>query len=142
MRAKQDEECQQLHEAIEYTNERQRQLLAMMERKQKSPENLWRMIFQEIRVLDERISAEDFDLLEKKQAMKGLLKERRCTEVEEWRDTVVGGSGVTRVVAALGLEAPNRRVIPFSPKWEFNKVWRKIRDPLAKSRRRQRKEEQ
>ena len=45
----------------------------------------------------ERISAEESDLLEKKQAMQELLKDRRSTEVEEWCLTVVAGSGVTRV---------------------------------------------
>ena len=72
-RAKQDEEYQELHEAIEYMNERQGKLLSMMERKQKlksaAPEDLWRKILQEM-VLDERISADGIDLLEKMQAMK------------------------------------------------------------------------
>ena len=44
MRAKQDEEYQELHEAIEYMNERQGMLLALMEGKQKlmsgAPEDL------------------------------------------------------------------------------------------------------
>ena len=48
-----------------------------------------------IRVLDERISAEEIDSLEKKQAMKELLKERRSTEAKEWRVTVAPGGGVT-----------------------------------------------
>ena len=38
--------------------------------------------------MDERISAEEIDSLEKKHAMKELLKERRSTEVKEWRVTV------------------------------------------------------
>ena len=71
--------------------------------------------------MDERISIEEIDLLEKKQVMKEMLKERRSTEVEEWRDTVVAGSGhsdgscwVSKLRnggwASLGLEAPKRRV--------------------------------
>ena len=79
-RAKQDEEYQELHEAIEYMNERQGKLLAMMERKQKlksaALEYLWRKILQEMMVLNERISADGIDLLEKMQAMKELLKGR------------------------------------------------------------------
>ena len=39
----------------------------------------------EIRVSDDKISAEELDLLEKKKAMEELLKERRNTEVEEWK---------------------------------------------------------
>ena len=59
-RAKQDEEYQELHEAIEYMNERQGQLLSMMERKQKlmsaAPDGLRGKILQEMRVLDEDLS--------------------------------------------------------------------------------------
>ena len=57
MRAKQDEEYQEVHEAIEYMNGRHGKLLAMLERKQKltsgAREDLRGKIFQEIRVLDE-----------------------------------------------------------------------------------------
>ena len=95
LREREDEEYHELHEVIEYMNERQEKLLFTMERKQKLvgevPE-LRDFICQEIRVLDDRISAE-VDLLEKKQAMEELWKERRSIEVEEWRDTVVAGSG-------------------------------------------------
>ena len=52
-----------------------------MERKQKlmvgAPEDLRANNFQDVRVLDERISSEEIDLLKKKQAMEELLKERR-----------------------------------------------------------------
>ena len=62
-------------------------------------------IFQELRFLDERISAEEIDLLEKKQAMTELLK----------------GSGEARLLLGAGLpgcqqlslEAPQRRVVSF-----------------------------
>ena len=40
------------------------------------------------------------ELLEKKQAMKELLKERRNTKVEEWRDTVDVGGEVAQMAAA------------------------------------------
>ena len=73
---------------------------------------------QDIGVLDDKISAEEMDLLEKKQAMDELLKERRGTDVEVWRDTVVAGSEVAQMATA-GLEAPKRRVISFCPKWEY-----------------------
>ena len=78
-RAKQDELYQELYEAIEYMNERQGKLLSMMERKRKlksaAPEDLWRKTLREM-VLDERISADGIDLLEKMQVLKELLKER------------------------------------------------------------------
>ena len=79
-----------------------RKLLAMMERKQKlmsgAQEDLRGKIFQELRFLDETISAEEIDLLEKKQAMMELLK--GSAQVEEWRGTDVAGSWVTRLSAA------------------------------------------
>ena len=62
MLTKQDDQCQELHEAIKYITERQGKLLAMMKRK--------REILQQMRVL----------------VMKELLKERRSTEVEKWRE--------------------------------------------------------
>ena len=58
-----------------------------------APEDLRRKIFQDIRGLDERISVEEIDLLEKMQAMRELLKERRSTQVEAWTDTAVAGRG-------------------------------------------------
>ena len=67
----------------------------MMERKQHlrsdAPEALRRKIFQEIRDLDERVSAEEIDLLERKQVMEEMLRERewRSTDVEEGKDTVI-----------------------------------------------------
>ena len=48
--------------------------------------------------MDERISAEETDLLEQKQAMKELSKERRSTEVEEWRDKAAAGGITWRAV--------------------------------------------
>ena len=42
-----------------------------------APEDLRAKNFQDVLVLDERISAEEIDLLKKKQAMEELLKERR-----------------------------------------------------------------
>ena len=67
------------------------ELLAIVERRQELmsgalEECSRKDISGDIRDLDERISAEEMGLLEKKQAMKELLKERRSTEVEEWRE--------------------------------------------------------
>ena len=105
-------------------------------------EDLREKVSQEIRGLDERISVEEVELLGKKQAMKELLKERRKTKVEEWTDTVLPGVRSPRW-QQLGLEAPKLRVISFCPTSEFfQEIRRKIRDPLAKSRRRRRKAEQ
>ena len=50
--------------------------------------------------MDERISVEEIDLLEKKLAMKEPLKERRSTQVEEWRETqMCAGGGATQMGA-------------------------------------------
>ena len=40
------------------------------------------------------------ELLEKKQAMEELFKERRKTKVERWRDTVAAEGGVTQKAPA------------------------------------------
>ena len=48
-------------------------------------------IFQEIRDLDEKISGEEVELLEKRQILEEGLKGRRSAEVEEGRDTVLAG---------------------------------------------------
>ena len=76
MRAMQDEECQELHEVIEFMTERQERLMSTMKRKQKlmgEVLDLREILCQEIRVLDDTISVEEVELLE----MKKLLKERR-----------------------------------------------------------------
>ena len=49
--------------------------------------------------MDDRISADELDLVEKKQAVEELLKERRRTKVLGWRDTVVAEGGVTQMAA-------------------------------------------
>ena len=61
-----------------------------------APEDLREKMLQEIRVLDERISAEEVELHERKQTMKELLKEKE----DEWRDTVVAGGDVAQMAAA------------------------------------------
>ena len=68
-----------------------------------APEDLRRRIFQEIRDLDKKIdlSGEEIGLMEKKQILEEMLKERRSAEVEEGRDTVIARSGVTRKAVAL-----------------------------------------
>ena len=43
--------------------------------------------------MNDRFSAEEVELLEKKQAMKELLKEKRRTKVEGWRDTLAVEDG-------------------------------------------------
>ena len=43
---------------------------------------------------------EELDLLEKKQAMRELWKERRKTKVQWWRGTVAAGGGVTQTAVA------------------------------------------
>ena len=121
MRAMQNEEYQQLHQVIEDMNEWQEKLMSTMERQQKLMGNvreLRRAICQEIKVLDDWISAEEVALLEKKQAMKELLKERRGPH--------------------LGLKAPMRRVTFSCPRWEFRQTQRKVRNPSAMSSRRRR----
>ena len=93
-RAKEDEEYPELHEAIEYMNERQGQLRSMMEQKQKlksaALEYLWREMLQEM-VLDERISADGIDFAGEDAGDEGAL---------EGKDTVAAGIGSTLRAAA------------------------------------------
>ena len=104
MRAKHEEAYQELHEAIKFMNERQGKLLVTMKRTQKlmseAPEALRGKMLQEIRDSDERISGEEIALLEKKQVMQEMWKERRSTEFGGRRDTVVVGIGVTWMAVA------------------------------------------
>ena len=98
MRAVQEKECHEHEKAIEYMNESHKRFMSMMECKQElmgEVPQLQETFCHEIRISYYRISAEEWDLLENKQAMEELLKERRNTEVEEWRDTVVAEGGVT-----------------------------------------------
>ena len=102
MRAVQEEECRELQQAIEYRHDRHKRLTSMMERKQKLMGEILEFrekLCQRVRVLDDKISAEEWDLLEKKQAMEELLKKG---EVPKWRrgDTVVAEGGVTQKAAA------------------------------------------
>ena len=117
----------------------------MMERKQRLMGEILEFrerSCQQIRVLDDKISAEELDLLEKKkQAMEELLKERRITLVKEWRDIVVAGCGVTQMAAAEFRTYETDGDLLLSEVGVLETIRRKIRDPLAKSRRR-RKEEQ
>ena len=80
MRAMQNEEYQELHQVIEYMNERQEKLMSTMERQQKLmrkvPEHR-KAICQEIKVLDDRISASKVEPLKKKQAMKEPLEGKK-----------------------------------------------------------------
>ena len=70
MRARQEEECQELRKVIKHMNARQAKLLAMMEPKEKlvseAPEDLRKKTFQEVRDLDEKISGKEMELLEMK----------------------------------------------------------------------------
>ena len=91
LRRRQDTEYQDLHEIIEYMYEMQTGLMATMERKQKlmrgAPDKFRETFCQEIKDLDERISAEEVELLvKKKKVMRELLKEKKRTNVEGWRD--------------------------------------------------------
>ena len=110
VQAIQDEECQEPHETIQYMNERQERLMSTMKRKQKLTGEVPRLRqkCQEIGVLDDRVWAEEVELLEKKHAMKELLKERRRTKVEGWRDTVAAEALLRR--QQLGLKAPKREL--------------------------------
>ena len=80
MRARQEEECQELSKVIKYMSKRQEKLLAMMERKKsvsrEAPEDLQKQIFQEIRELDGRISEKKWNCGEK-QNLEEMLKEER-----------------------------------------------------------------
>ena len=71
-RAKLEAELHQLQEeVIECMNMKQKGLLAIMERKQKllceAPVEYWEKFFQEVGVLDDRISVEEADLFQNKE---------------------------------------------------------------------------
>ena len=76
--ARQEEECQELSKVIKYVSERQEKLLAMVERKRnlisEAPEDLRKQIFQEIRNLDEKISGDDMEQLERKRILEEMIK--------------------------------------------------------------------
>ena len=59
-------------------------------------EDLGKQLFQEIKNLDEKISGEEMELLERKRILEEMLKEERNAEVEEGRVTVIAGGGATR----------------------------------------------
>ena len=90
LRRKQDAEYEELHVIIECMNETQKGFLATSD-KQKlmsgAPEKNREKFCQEIKDLDDRISAEEVELLDKKKEMRELVQERRRTKVEGWRDT-------------------------------------------------------
>ena len=69
MRARQEEECQEFSKVMKYLNERQGKLLAVMDRNRnltsEAPEEPRKKVFHEIRDLDEKISGEEMELLEK-----------------------------------------------------------------------------
>ena len=109
-RVLEEEESQQLGKVIKYESERQGKLLAMMEPKKnlmsEAPEDLRNLIFQEIRDLDEKISGEEVELLERKRILEELLKEGRNAEVEEERELqLLLEVGFTRQAAAMSQSA-------------------------------------
>ena len=67
--------------------------------------------------MDDRISAEEVELLEKKKEMRELSKERRRTKVEGWRDTDAAEVKLLRR-QHLGLKAPNRRLAEPEVSWK------------------------
>ena len=87
-------------------SDRQGKLLAMMERKRnlmsEAPEDLGKQIFREIRDLDEKISEEEMELLERERA-----SQRKCCkrggvpkgESKDTDETVAVGGGLTRRTA-------------------------------------------
>ena len=84
---------------------------------------------QESGVLDDRISAEETELLEKKLVTKDLLKARRKTRVEVWRDTVAA-----RVERVTQKAAAGSRSSEASSEFIRKTRWR-VRILLAMSRR-------
>ena len=88
MRARMESDYKELQVIIEPMNMKQERLLATMERKQKlvsgAPEDLRKKVVKEIRILDDRISAEEAELFEERVEVEELLKEGR-TKAEEWR---------------------------------------------------------
>ena len=81
MRARQEEECQELNKVIQFLSDRQGKLFVMMERKRNWMSEAWR-------IFENRYSKkpkEEMELLERKRILEVLLKEveergcRRCT---------------------------------------------------------------
>ena len=87
LRERQETYCK----VFEKMNAKQSRLLATMERKQKlmsgALEEVRDKLFQEVLVFEDRISAEEVELLETSEEMKDLMMGRRRTEAEEWRDS-------------------------------------------------------
>ena len=104
MRARKEEECQEPRKLIECMSERQRKLLCVMDPKRnlmsEAPEELRTQIFPEIRGLDEKISDEEMELLERRMILEEWLKEGRNAEVQEERAEVIAGGGVIRQAVA------------------------------------------
>ena len=73
-------------------------LLATVERKQNlmsgAPEEIGEKLLHEALVLDDRISAEEAELVEKSEEMKELMMECRTTKAEEWRVSDAAGVDV------------------------------------------------
>ena len=71
-----------------------------MERKKsllrEAPEEFQKQIFHEITKLEERLSQKDNGLLEKKQSLEGMCKDRKYAEMEEGREKFAALGDVTR----------------------------------------------
>ena len=98
-------------------SERQEKLLAMMERQRtlmsEAPEDLRQHTFQEIGNLDEKISGEETELLERKLVLVEISKEGWIAEVKAGRVKVTAGGGVTPKAVA-GSRSSEAEVEPFS----------------------------
>ena len=108
MRARMESEYQKLQVIIEHINMKQGGL-ATMEREEKSMSGGLEDL-RKINILDDTISAEEVELLEKRMEMEELLKERRRTKVEEWRASDVVRSDVAQK-GVPELKAPRRRSV-------------------------------
>ena len=94
--------------------------MATMERKQQlmsgALEELREKLFQEAKVFDDRISAEEAELFEKSVAMEELLTERERTNAEEWRVSDAVRGDVTWK-AASGAQRSRAGALSFRLVW-------------------------
>ena len=103
-----ESDCKELQVTIEHMNMKrgggEEELLTTMERKQKLvsgvPEDLRERLFKEVRILDDRISAEEAELCEKRAEMVDFLKESRRTKAEERRASGAVRSDVAQRAAS------------------------------------------
>ena len=98
IRARMQTDYRKLQEIVECMNMGQKELLTTMARKEKLMSGALEKIREKHQegffVLEDRISAEELQLFEKREELEEIMKERRRTKVENWRVSDAARSGV------------------------------------------------